>query len=74
MYLKLKSTGDLVEILDLPALFDPFRSEVPGRTHAGEELGDPDVFGKDSLQFPSDEPLPRCWTDGKYREKALGAS
>ena len=71
MYLKLKSTGELVEVLDLPALFDPFRAEVPGRTQVGEELGDPEVFGKPGLAFPSDEELPRCWTDGKYREKEL---
>lgn len=71
MYLKEKTSGDLVEILDLVNLFDPFASEVRGRLHAGEELQEPASFAKSSLRFPSDEALPACWTDAKYREKLL---
>jgi hypothetical protein len=71
MYLKHRPTDDLVEILDLPDLFDPFKPEVPGRFHAGEELQDPASFQKAELIFPSGEPLPLCWTDGKYKEGAL---
>jgi hypothetical protein len=71
MYLKHKPSGDLVEVLDTQALFDPFRSELQGRFHAGEELQDPSAFAKADLGFPSGEGLPRCWTDPHYREGEL---
>lgn len=71
MYLKHRQSGDLVEVLDLPSLFDPFKQEVAGRYHAGEELQDASEFAKAGLVFPSGEALPLCWTDGKYKEKAL---
>lgn len=67
MFLKYKPSGDLVEILDLSLLFDPFKPEVTGRIHAGEEMQDPADFRKTDLLFPSDEPLPRAWTDPHYR-------
>jgi len=67
VYLKERKSGDLVEVLDLPALFDPFKSDVAGRLHAGEELQEPQVFAKDELVFPSNETLPRCWVDPQYR-------
>jgi hypothetical protein len=67
MYLKHRPSGDLVEVLDLAMLFDPFRAEISGRLHAGEELQDPATFGKAELIFPSGEPLPRCWVDPRYR-------
>lgn len=67
MFLKHEATGDLVEVLDLDRLFDPFASEVLGRFHAGEELQEPAGFRKDELVFPSGERLPRCWTDPHYR-------
>ena len=71
MYLKHQPTSDLVEILDLTSLFDPFRDEVIGRFHAGEELQDPAKFRKSELIFPSGESIPLCWTDGKYKEREL---
>lgn len=67
MYLKHRPSGDLVEVLDLGRLFDPFVSEVPGRFHAGEEMQEPASFGKADLAFPSGEPLPRCWVDSRYK-------
>ncbi len=70
MYLKHKPSGDLVEVLDLDALFDPNRSMIQGRFHAGEELQDPAAFAKAELLFPSGENLPRCWLDAHYREQA----
>lgn len=70
MYLKHMPSGDLVEILDLPDLFDPFQDNVQGRIHAGEELQDPAVFAKADLIFPSGEALPRCWRDAGYRSRA----
>lgn len=71
MYLKHRQSGDLVEVLDLASLFDPFRSDLTGRYHAGEELQDAMAFKKLDLVFPSGEALPLCWTDGKYKEKGL---
>lgn len=72
MYLRHKPSNDLVEVLDLPSLFDPFQTQLQGRFHAGEELQDPAPFSKAELVFPSGEPLPRCWIDPQYREKSLG--
>jgi hypothetical protein len=71
MYLKLKASGDLVEVLDLTTLFDPFKTEVPGCLHAGEELQEPATFRKPELVFPSGESLPRCWLDPHYKEGAV---
>lgn len=67
MYLKDTRSGNLVEVMDLAVLFDPCRSSLPGRIHAGEELQEPEEFTKSALVFPSDEPLPRCWLDAGYR-------
>ncbi len=72
MYLRHKPSNDLVEVLDLAALFDPFQPQVRGRFHAGEELQDPADFAKQELLFPSGERLPRCWVDPQYREKSIG--
>ncbi|OGI44208.1 MAG: acetyltransferase [Candidatus Muproteobacteria bacterium RIFCSPHIGHO2_01_FULL_65_16] len=68
MYLKHKKSGDLVEVLDLDALFDPFKSDIRGRFHAGEELPEPAGFRKAELIFPSGEKLPRCWVDAHYHD------
>ncbi|MFA5529716.1 MAG: hypothetical protein WDA11_03515 [Thiohalomonadaceae bacterium] len=67
MYLKHQPTGDLVEVLDITSLIDPYRNKLAGRFHAGEELQDPANFAKTELIFPSGEPLPRCWVDPTYR-------
>ena len=67
MYLRHAASGDLVEILELSALFDPCLGEVSGRFHAGEEMQEPEAFRKAELAFPSGESLPRCWMDPDYR-------
>lgn len=67
MYLMHQPSGDLVEVLTLDRLFDPFQKEISGRLHAGEELQEPAGFEKTELRFPSGEPLPRCWTDSGYK-------
>lgn len=67
MYLKHRPSGDMVEVLDTTALYDPFKKGVTGRFHAGEELQESQEFAKAELVFPSDEPLPRCWVDPQYR-------
>ncbi|UCE89774.1 MAG: acetyltransferase [Pseudomonadota bacterium] len=67
MFLKDRNSGDLVEVLDTGALFDPCKVQLVGRFHAGEEMQDPETFSKASLMFPSDEALPRCWLDPNYK-------
>ncbi len=67
MYLKDRNSGDLVEVLSVSDLIDPFKKTLPGRFHAGEELGEPQTFDKAQLQFPSGEALPRCWLDPHYK-------
>ena len=71
MFLKNKSNDDLVEVLTLKDLFDPFCTQLIGRYQHGEELQDPDTFTKSDLSFLSGEPLPRCWVDAHYRESEL---
>ncbi len=73
MYLKHLPSGDMVEVINFEALFDPFLLEVKGRLHAGEELQDPADFSKQDLGFPSGEDLPRCWLDPHYREQRKSA-
>ncbi len=71
MFLKHKKTCDMVEIIDVDALFDPCKSSLRGRFHAGEEMPEPELFDKSDLVFPSDEKLPRCWIDPQYRSAAI---
>jgi len=71
MFLKHKPSGDIVEILDLEALFDSFRTEVKGRFHAGEEMPDAAGFRKSERVQLSGEHLPRCWVDPHYRERKI---
>ncbi|HUT40306.1 MAG TPA: acetyltransferase [Gammaproteobacteria bacterium] len=71
MFLKHSTKDDLVEILSLNDLFDPFCKRVVGRYQHGEEAQDPEKFNKSDLQFPSGEPLPRCWLDAHYRDSAV---
>lgn len=70
MYLKHKPSGDLLEVMDMSALIDPFRPQVRGRFHWGEELQEPADYAKSDLVFPSGEALPRCWVDANYRQAA----
>lgn len=67
MYLKDKNNGDLVEVVDTEALFDPNKSDIPGRYHAGEEMQEAASFAKADLVFPSGESLPKCWLDPAYK-------
>lgn len=71
MFLRHKPSNDIVEVMDLEALFDPFRIEVKGRFHAGEEMQDPTGFRKSDMLFLSGEHLPRCWVDPHYKERKI---
>jgi len=66
MFLKTRSDGSLLEVMDLKLLFDPFSSSVPGKLHAGEELQDLESQMKSDLVFPSGETLPECWVKPDY--------
>ncbi len=68
MFLKRKDNDDMIEIVDLENLADPAMPSVRGRQHAGEEMQDEESFDKGDLEFPSGEPLPRCWIDLHWRE------
>ncbi len=68
MFLKQKSSGDLIEIVEMSELVDPFKNRVTGRFHSGEELQEAELFNKKELIFPSGENLPRCWIDPHYRD------
>lgn len=63
MFLTDKKSGDLVRIVDLEVLFDPFHQVVEGRGQAGEEEQELETFDKQQLAFVSGESLPRCWLD-----------
>ena len=69
MYLKHVPSGDLVEVLDMAILVNPSEPAVSGRFHAGEEMQDPTRFAKLELVFPSNERLPKCWTDPDYKHQ-----
>lgn len=71
MFLKNKSNEDLVEVLTMKDLFDPFCKQLIGRYQHGEEEQDPEKFSKSDLCFLSGEPLPRCWLDAHYRDTEL---
>lgn len=67
MFLKSKSHGELVELLEVQNLYDPFKKEILGRFHAGEEMQEAEIFLKSALIFPSGEDLPKCWIDPDYK-------
>lgn len=71
MFLKQMDSTHLVEIMDLGALTDPFKTRVQGRLNVGEELPEAEYFEKSRLRFPSGEKLPECWTDSHYRDGEL---
>lgn len=68
MLLKEKTTGTLLEVVNLNDLFNLNHSEITGRYQCGEEQQDPEQFQKNDLVFLSGEALPRCWTDPHYRD------
>jgi len=71
MFLNERTTGHMVEVLNLGDLVDLFKDEVMGRYQYGEEVQEPEKFRKSDLVFLSGEPLPRCWTDPHYRDNEL---
>lgn len=68
MFLKDKQTDDLIEINDVESLLNPTKTTISGQSQAGQEEQSPTNFQKESLKFPSDEDLPRCWWDANYQQ------
>ena len=68
MFLRHLPTDDLVEVIDLSDVINPYTSTIRARAHAGEVIHHPEHFLKTEMAFPSGEPLPLCWVDGHYRE------
>ncbi len=71
MFLQEKLNHEMIEILSLSDLFDPFNKTLVGRYQHGEEVQDPEKFNKSNLQFLSGEDLPECWLDAHYRDNEL---
>ena len=69
MFLREKTSGDLIAIDVVSQLVNPMKMDVIGRYQHGEEEQDPELFLKSDLVFPSGEALPQCWLDSLYREK-----
>jgi len=68
MFLKNRTNGEMIEVIDVKELTDIYQSTVTARYQAGEEIQDPETINKSDLVFLSDEALPRCWTDIHYRD------
>jgi len=71
MFVKQKSSGHLIEVLNMQDLYDPSQTSFEGRLNIGEDLPDPEQFSKDDTIFPSGEALPKCWVDTHYRDSEL---
>ncbi|PSW06673.1 acetyltransferase [Photobacterium lipolyticum] len=69
MFLKETRTGDLVDVVDMGALINPFAQQVSVQYQSGEDLAEPVSIDKQNLAFPSGEELPECWINGYYRFK-----
>lgn len=67
MFLKEAKTGDLVDVVDMESLTNPFSKNVLVQYQSGEDLAEPISIDKHSLSFPSGEELPECWVNGYYR-------
>lgn len=71
MFLKQRSNGHLLEVVNIHELFSVFHEEIVACDQVGEEMQEPECFKKDDLVFLSGEELPRCWTDPHYRDDEL---
>ena len=63
MFLKHIPSGELVEVIDLPDVINPYTPTIRARSHSGEVIQRPENFLKTELAFPSGESLPVCWIE-----------
>jgi len=71
MLLKERSRDELVEVLVVQELFNPFMDELSGRYQHGEDVQEAAKFKKSDLCFLSGEALPQCWITAHYRDQEL---
>ena len=71
MFLKERINDEMVEVLEIEELFNPFKDEIIARYQHGEEIQDPERFKKSDLCFLSGETLPQCWINTHYRDQEL---
>ena len=69
MLLKNSANEQLIEILEISELIDPFKEKVTGQIQAGQNEQNPESFPKKDLIFPSGENLPSCWLDSNYKSQ-----
>jgi len=69
MYLKYIPTDDLVEVIDLQDVINPYATTVLARVYSDERGQRTDRYPKADLTFPSGEALPQCWTQKSFHER-----
>jgi hypothetical protein len=71
MYLKHIPSEELVEVIDLQDVVNPFSSSVLARSYKGDKQQRAERYPKGELVFPSGEALPLCWTQGTFHERIV---
>jgi len=69
MYLKYIPTNDLVEVIDLQDVINPYATTVLARVYSDERGQRTDRYPKSDLTFPSGEALPQCWTERSFHDR-----
>ena len=69
VYLKHVPTDDLVEVIDLQDVINPYATTVLARGYTDERLQRTDRYPKTELIFPSGEALPQCWTERSFHDR-----
>ncbi len=62
MYLKHVPSNELIEVIDLQDVINPFSSSVLARSYRNDQQQRAEHYPKNELVFPSGESLPLCWT------------
>ncbi len=71
MYLKHVTTGDLIEVIDLQDVINPYSTTVLARGFKDEWVQRAEKYLKSELAFPSGEELPGCWTKKEFHERII---
>lgn len=71
MYLKHTPSDELVEVIDLQDVVNPFSSSVLARSYRNDKQQRAERYPKSELIFPSGESLPACWTQGTFHERIV---
>jgi len=71
MYLKHAPSEELVEVIDLQDVVNPFSSSVLVRSYRNDKQQRAERLPKHELVFPSGESLPKCWTQSTHQERVV---